>query len=137
MVWGGIDTNIEGIIMYSLFITIVLGMFGQDFGIREIKTPINIVDEATYEIEMAPSEAFCRHYYGKKPDEIFIRAKYLETLPYHWQIELLYHELGHCELGLKHTAFGIMRPRHYSTKADLSNWPALVAQMKKLWHRRK
>jgi hypothetical protein len=44
--------------------------------------------------------------------------------------ELIWHELGHCVFGLKHSDnVDIMRPRVYSTQTDYSNWDVLVKRM--------
>ena len=43
--------------------------------------------------------------------------------------ELIYHELGHCALNLRHSS-GIMKMKTFQTDEDDSNWNELVEEMK-------
>lgn len=67
--------------------------------------------------------------YNKK---VKINLNHWNSIPAVHRKELLFHELGHCSLCLKHVNHvGIMRQRQYSTKLDGSNWRELLENMKK------
>ena len=52
------------------------------------------------------------------------------TLPPIHQMELVYHEMGHCALNLRHVYTNdIMKGRTYQAKVDGSNWHQLVKQI--------
>jgi len=77
------------------------------------------------------SHGYCEPFKKK----ITLDKEYFENLPFIYQRELLYHELGHCALGLNHVEEeDIMRPRVYSTNKDGSNWKYLVNKMKKRYN---
>ena len=66
---------------------------------------------------------------------ITINANHWEQIPSIHRKELVYHELGHCELNLSHSDKpDIMRNRKYSSQLDGSNWDELIERMKKQWN---
>jgi len=65
-------------------------------------------------------------------NHITININHFTSIPLRHQKELIYHELGHCTLNLKHAnKTSIMRPLMYSTKENSRNWPELLREMKK------
>ncbi len=105
--------------MFNLMYLIMF-QFSLDFS-------VNISSKIEFTSANRELHAKCFH----KTKTIKVNRDHWKTLPLHHKKELLYHELGHCELNLRHVRTAdIMHPRAYSTKADSSNWDALISRMK-------
>lgn len=113
----------EALLLISLFTT----QFEKDF---------NVKVSSTYSLEYKDPDVHARCQIT--PNNIVVNFNHFKTLPLRHQRELIYHELGHCELMLKHV-FGypaIMRGRVYSTEKKSRNWPKLLQDMKNLLKKR-
>lgn len=99
--------------------------FERDFGVSTAGVKYDIVFEGLN------NHATC--YY--MADEIIVNANHWVRLTKHEQKELVYHELGHCVLNLRHAKSAlkpaIMRPRLYSVSWNGDNWNKLLMEMRR------
>jgi hypothetical protein len=107
--------------MWSLFfiVSLYVADFKKDFDVQET-API------LFSFETGDYHGFCDHATGA----VFVNYWHFQSLKPINKKELIYHELGHCTLGLRHV-FGrlsIMRPVEYSATED--NWRYLLEEMK-------
>jgi len=116
-------------------------LYAQQFSVQ-LNTPINMCPiEFSREACMSGQHecdwhAFVQNTYHPVTRELTTKKiiinynHWVKLDPVHRK-ELMYHELGHCALNLKHVStIDIMRPRVYSTHKDGSNWDELVERMK-------
>ena len=62
---------------------------------------------------------------------VIIDTNHFNSINYYEKRVLVFHELGHCELGFGHVyEDDIMLPRFYSVKPDGSNWEELLQKFK-------
>lgn len=111
-----------------LSIYFIVAQFEQDFNLT-VHTPITMVDTTDNN-----AQAICYHDYRHNKTFINVNYGHWKSLPYVHQRELIYHELGHCELDLRHAPRGteaIMKAMSYSTKLDGSNWRKLVNKLER------
>ena len=77
-----------------------------------------------------------RTVYGEKAvNKVIFDEKYFDGLSPIMKKAIIFHELGHCQLNLEHSAEGdytLTDPYIYTTESDYyeSNWSALVADLK-------
>lgn len=131
---GGVNAGYSFFRVVSRMREFILKMmlsFSMDFGVNVDHIQVEIVDEPRI------SHARCEYYQSKltgkafEPTMVFNRNHW-ETIGFYHRRELVYHELGHCALFLRHNyGESIMRPRDYATKLDGSNWNELLELMKK------
>lgn len=98
---------------------VFLMQFSADFG---IPVSTNIVFSST------TGQARCWH----NSNLVEINLEHWNSLPVIHKKELVYHELGHCALDIRHDNSNpnIMQQFTYASKADGSNWPKLLEDLK-------
>lgn len=113
--------------------------FCLDFGVDQCDLPIISVPEQELPVIYAdpkyPRGRYAHGRYDPHTKTVYLNKRHIATLS-GWELrELIYHELGHAYLGLKHRSDeGIMNP--YNPKANYwvnkngSNWWQLVNSMR-------
>lgn len=123
----------------TLILTILL-QFSSDFGINIINHPVSLISSEHMARIVPPlndpyrgqrmADAVCI----TNTNNIYLNADHWKDLNFFQKRELLYHELGHCVLGLSHNPDrSIMNPftkNVYHTDSRGFNWPWLVSELK-------
>lgn len=121
------------IIIYAILLEFY-GVFTPQISLPEIKINfvetlnIPVVDPDSHQTRLAHAACFAR-------ETIMINKTWWDSAPLMQQKKVLFHELGHCVLGLEHTLepleFSIMNQSLNVVKLDGSNWILLIEELKK------
>lgn len=132
--------KLEWALVFSIFQS-----FSQDFGVDVSNISVAFSKPETFQMVQDPyrglrrADGVCEtmHYLDSALEEKTIRFNLgiWWDLNYWQKMELVYHELGHCALGLSHEFYKVsimnsFAPNAYWVEEDGSNWDFLVKRMK-------
>jgi len=131
-------------IISTLILTanMITAQFCSDFKIDECKIKIEPKEERELPWVGDPKGTRRAHGYCVSNHKIVLNIQHWSGINDWEKKELIYHELGHCFLGLGHNSdISIMNPfpktTYYHVKKDGSNWHNLVIELKNRVNNRK
>lgn len=98
--------------------------FDQEFGVDSRKMTDIVIAPSTMKVDGRDSYGECWYAYFPRRNSVKLSAHWWPTASADDRKKVLFHELGHCVLGLPHGT-GIMDQR----LRDRYDWPALIKDM--------
>ena len=114
------------------FVMMIFADFGTVFPTANLAVGVRMIDKAP-KGSYLPKQAMCHHNRNsaKKPT-IYINLNWWKTeTNVYVKKKVIFHELGHCSLDLRHAGEGIMDTKLSTVKRDGSNWNKLVSDLKR------